>query len=229
MAAMIVNANALHIPLRDKTIQTIVTSPPYYGLRDYGVADQIGLEPTPQEYIENLIAVFRECWRVLRDDGMLWLNLGDSYATHKKGSGGMTSKQSTNAGSFYDTYKPMPRTRYDVKEKNLIGIPWRVAFALQSDGWYLRRDIIWVKPNPMPESVTDRPTSSHEYVFLLTKNARYYYDNEAVKEPASIENIKDTALRSKRNSFKRGHSSRPDGIVPGNLENAHRENRLDDA
>ena len=134
----------------DQSVQSCVTSPPYWGLRDYGEASQIGLEQSPNEYVEQLVQVFREVWRVLADDGTLWLNIGDSYG----------------------------------KEKQLIGIPWRLAFALQADGWYLRSDIIWAKPNPMPESVTDRPTKSHEYVFLLSKSPRYYYDHEAVKEPA---------------------------------------------
>ncbi len=179
------NGNALAIPLADKSVQCVVTSPPYYGLRDYGNVNQIGLEPTPEKYIENMVLVFREVWRVLKDSGVLWLNIGDSYATHQKGSGGATSKQSTNAGSFYQTNKTMPKLGYGsgVKEKDLLGIPWMLAFALRADGWYLRSDIIWSKPNPMPESVLDRPTRAHEYIFLLTKSARYYYDAEAVKEP----------------------------------------------
>jgi DNA modification methylase len=195
---MILNANALQIPLADGTIQTCVTSPPYYGLRDYGIDGQLGLEQTPQEYIDNMVAVFREVWRVMRDDGTLWLNLGDSYAGGN-GNGGVgpaSSKQVSNQGSYFgDTVKSKRMERGSgrwgggdrkvdgLQPTQLLGIPWRVALALQADGWYLRSDIIWHKPNPMPESVTDRPTKSHEYIFLLTKSARYYYDSEAIKEP----------------------------------------------
>ena len=137
-----------------QTIQCCVTSPPYWGLRDYGHDGQLGLEATPEQYVENMVEVFREVRRILKDDGVLWLNLGDSYN----------------------------------KDKQLVGIPWRVAFALQEDGWWLRQDIIWHKPNPMPESVTDRCTKAHEYLFMLTKNQRYYFDNQAIKEPAETTN-----------------------------------------
>lgn len=164
--------------LPDKTIQCCVTSPPYYGLRDYGVDGQIGLEETPESYVEKMVAVFSDVRRVLADDGTVWVNLGDSYASNTKGSGGPSSKQDSNAGSRYNPRK----FNHGVKEKDLMGIPWMVAFALRADGWYLRQDIIWAKPNPMPESVTDRCTKSHEYIFLLTKSARYYYDNEAIRE-----------------------------------------------
>jgi DNA modification methylase len=163
------------------SIQCVVTSPPYFGLRDYGNAAQIGLEQTPSEYVAKMVAVFRELRRVLADDGVAWLNLGDSYASSTKGTGGPSDKQLSNAGSRYHAR----RFTHGVKDKDLMGIPWRVAFALQDDGWYLRSDVIWHKPNPMPESVTDRPTKAHEYVFLLTKQARYYYDADAVKEKAS--------------------------------------------
>jgi len=169
----------------DETVQTVVTSPPYYGLRDYGVDGQIGLEETPEEYVQALVDVFREVRRVLRDDGTVWLNLGDSYnAAGRNGHGTRVGyKQSTNrASAIGDDHSRANDS--SLKEKDLIGIPWRVAFALQSDGWYLRQDIIWQKPNSMPESVTDRCTKAHEYLFLLTKNARYFYDAEAVKEPA---------------------------------------------
>ena len=144
------------IPLRDKTVQCVVTSPPYWGLRDYGLPPSVwadgwrgclGLEPTPELYVEHMVQIFRDVRRVLKDDGVLFLNLGDSYS-----------------------------------DKQLVGIPWRVAFALQADGWWLRSDIIWHKPNPMPESVTDRPTKAHEYMFLLTKSARYFYDQDAIRE-----------------------------------------------
>ncbi len=182
------------------SVQTCVTSPPYFGLRDYGVDGQIGLEPTPAEYVEQMVAVFREVRRVLRDDGTLWLNLGDSYAgagpsgasyqskTTKEREGKNTdgafriSKTLAARGLTYAEKKPIPPP--GLKPKDLIGIPWRVAFALQQDGWYLRQDIIWHKPNPMPESVRDRCTKAHEYLFLLSKSERYYWDAEAMKEEA---------------------------------------------
>jgi len=179
---MILNANALAIPLAAKSVHTIVTSPPYYGLRDYGIDEQIGLEVTPDEYIANLVAVFRECKRILRDDGTLWVNIGDSY-------NGSAPNQSGQNG--YNDGRENRDKRYStggvngLKPKDLIGIPWMLAFALRADGWYLRQDIIWAKPNPMPESVKDRCTKSHEYIFLLSKSARYYYDNEAVMEDAA--------------------------------------------
>ena len=159
---------------------------PYWGLRDYGVPGQIGLEKTPEEYVGKLVEVFREVRRVLKKDGVLWLNLGDSYAAG--GNGGGTEKQDSNRGTLALRGK-VKKAPPGFKPKDLVGIPWRVAFALQADGWYLRSDIIWSKPNPMPESVTDRPTKAHEYIFLLTKSARYYYDAEAVKEaiaPATV-------------------------------------------
>jgi len=173
--------------LETNSIQCCVTSPPYYGLRDYGCAGQIGLEGTPDEYVEKLVAVFREVRRVLADDGTLWLNLGDSYSGSMKGSGGndpeRSCKQVTNSGSYFGSQVDNARKiNTGLKPKDLMGIPWRVAFALQADGWYLRQDIIWAKPNPMPESVKDRCTKSHEYIFLLTKSARYFYDAEAVRE-----------------------------------------------
>lgn len=170
--------------LADGSVRCCVTSPPYYGLRDYGVAGQIGLEPTPDEYVERLVAVFREVRRVLRDDGTLWLNVGDSYAAGGNGGG---NKNDTNKGSLTVGPKRAPA---GYKPKDLLGIPWLLAFALRADGWYLRRDIIWHKPNPMPESVRDRPTSAHEYVFLLSKSARYFYDADAVREPPSAAMLK---------------------------------------
>jgi len=171
-----------------------VTSPPYFGLRDYGCDGQIGLESTPDAYVAELVAVFREVRRVLREDGTLWLNLGDSYAGSwgNYAPGGIKSEQRerTEEGERWErpaygdtTRKPSTANKLPgLKPKDLIGIPWRVAFALQADGWYLRQDIIWSKPNPMPESVRDRCTKAHEYVFLLSKSSRYYYDAEAVKE-----------------------------------------------
>ena len=178
----IINANVIEglRSLPEKSVHCVVTSPPYWGLRDYGVEGQIGLEPTPEEYVEKMVRVFREVRRVLRDDGTLWLNLGDCYASTTKGTGGKSKVQNYNSGSFFNPRK----FNHGLKQKDLIGMPWRVAFALQADGWYLRSDIIWAKPNPMPESVTDRPTKSHEYVFLLTKNPKYFYDANAIREPA---------------------------------------------
>jgi DNA modification methylase len=174
--------------LFDQSVHTCVTSPPYFGLRDYGHDGQIGLEPTPDEFVAKLVEVFRDVRRVLRDDGTLWLNLGDSYASGTKGSGGAgKSTLGPNRDLQNIGFQKMEPRRFDVglADKQLIGIPWRVAFALQADGWYLRQDIIWHKPNPMPESVTDRCTKAHEYIFLLSKSARYYFDADAIKEPAS--------------------------------------------
>jgi DNA modification methylase len=177
----LVQADARALPLDDASVQCVVTSPPYWGLRDYGVDGQLGLEPTPDEYVANMVAVFREIRRVLRDDGVVWLNLGDSYA-----SGEIGRHDGRVEGSEYGAKIEGPRQharlQSGLKPKDLVGIPWRVAFALQADGWYLRSDIIWSKPNPMPESVTDRPTKSHEYLFLLTKRERYFYDADAVRE-----------------------------------------------
>ena len=164
----------------DEAAHCVVTSPPYWGLRDYGVDNQLGLEPTPDEYVARLVDVFREVRRVLHKDGTVWLNLGDSYTSTTKGCGGPSDKQVSNAGSFYNGSQ---RLIPDTKPKDLVGIPWRVAFALQADGWWLRSDIIWSKPNPMPESITDRPTKAHEYVFLLTRSEQYFYDVDAIKEP----------------------------------------------
>lgn len=171
--------------LPTESVNCCVTSPPYYGLRDYGVSGQIGLEQSPEEYVAKLVDVFREVKRVLRDDGVLFLNLGDSYAGGKQGrDDGGDSGGSFHGQPKHDETKPKQRKAPNgLKPKDLIGIPWRVAFALQSDGWYLRQDIIWHKPNPMPESVKDRCTKAHEYVFLLSKSARYFYDCEAVREP----------------------------------------------
>jgi DNA modification methylase len=162
--------------------QTCVTSPPYWGLRDYGTGDgQIGLEATPELYVERMVAVFREVWRVLRGDGSVWLNLGDSYANDLKWGGSSGGKHVMDGQTGEEGYRIRRET--GLKPKDLVGIPWRVAFALQADGWYLRSDIIWSKPNPMPESVTDRPTKAHEYLFLLSKRPRYFYDADAIREP----------------------------------------------
>jgi len=171
-------------------IDCCITSPPYWGLRDYGVSGQLGLEKTPEEYVAKMVEVFREVKRVLKKEGTCWLNLGDSY--NGGGRGGMgcdnaSIKQFTNTGTL-----TMPKINIvpELKPKDLIGIPWRVAFALQADGWYLRQDIIWAKPNPMPESVTDRCTKSHEYIFLLAKNQKYYFDNETIAEPVSPDSFR---------------------------------------
>ena len=166
-----------------ESVHTCVTSPPYFGLRDYGAAGQIGLESTPDEYVAKMVEVFREVRRVLRDDGTVWLNLGDSYANDGKWGGETGGKQAYLDDSNRKRVGRGKRTT-GLKAKELVGIPWRVAFALRADGWYLRQDIIWSKPNPMPESVTDRCTKSHEYIFLLAKSRRYYFDHEAIKEPS---------------------------------------------
>jgi DNA modification methylase len=185
---VIYTGNCLEIlpTLEAESVQCVVTSPPYFGLRDYGVDGQIGLEDTPEAYVEKLVAVFREVRRVLRDNGTLWLNLGDSYAQNGGGYEGTKANQSGVGAKVVfegNYFKKGPRVcPTNLKPKDLVGIPWRVAFALQADGWYLRSEIIWAKPNPMPESVTDRPTKSHEQIFLLTKSAKYYWDQEAVKE-----------------------------------------------
>lgn len=228
---MLINGNSIHIPLQDKSVHCVITSPPYFGLRDYQTAhweggdplcqhtvstpdadkkavfddrvsrhhshkhclkcgalridNQIGLEDTPDEYVAKLVTVFREVWRVLRDDGTLWLNLGDSFVSARSCS----RRNIVGNGSLENGKRDSCPNRLvnNLKEKDLIGIPWRVAFALQVDGWYLRRDIIWHKENCMPESVTDRPTTAHEYVFLLSKSQRYFYDAYAIAEPAQAE------------------------------------------
>src|SRR5215472_5806675 len=159
------DCRAVLLTLPADSVHCVVTSPPYWGLRDYGIEGQLGLEPTPEEYVERMVAVFHEVRRVLRDDGTCWANMGDTFS-----------------------------------DKQLVGMPWRLAFALQADGWFLRSDIIWAKPNPMPESVTDRPTKAHEYVFLLTKSARYYYDADAVREPWADDRLGGSATRSLRYS-----------------------------
>jgi DNA modification methylase len=163
-------------------VQMCVTSPPYFGLRDYGHPGQLGLEQTPAEYVANMVEVFSLVWYLLADDGVLWLNLGDSYARNGGEQGGGNRELLHLEGK--QTRMLRIPDGSGLKPKDLIGIPWRVAFALQEAGWYLRQDIIWHKPNPMPESVTDRCTKAHEYMFLLTKSERYYFDNEAIKEPA---------------------------------------------
>src|SRR3990167_9458019 len=172
----------------DESVDCFITSPPYWGLRDYGIEGQLGLEKTPEEYVAKMVLVFREVKRVLKKEVTLWLNLVDSYVSAKSR---YSSVEQTIAGKSrgepIDNNRPDLRGHKFLKDKDLSGIPWRVAFALQADGWYLRQDIIWAKPNPMPESVTDRCTKSHEYIFLMSKSPNYYFDNEAIKEPAVSE------------------------------------------
>lgn len=182
--------------LPDNHFHTCVTSPPYFGLRDYGVDGQVGLEKTPEDFVNELVDVLRGVRRVLRDDGTLWLNLGDTYNNNPSTSQIPKREQGNGSGAFQipgehqiqarpaRPNKAQPLIEQGIKKKDLIGIPWRVAFALQNDGWYLRQDIIWHKPNPMPESVRDRCTKSHEYIFLLSKSPQYFFDNGAIKEPS---------------------------------------------
>jgi DNA modification methylase len=222
--------------LPDCSVNCCITSPPYFGLRDYGVDGQIGLEPTPDKYVQKIVAVFREVRRVLKEDGTLWLNLGDSYAGSGKGAWDVSDEVKKAAGTK-EAYLPRKRAggtgigdtaktqacersagmdrNYSLKPKDLIGIPWRVAFALQADGWYLRQDIIWHKPNAMPESVTDRCTKSHEYIFLLSKNARYYYDAEAIKQDAKPEHF----ARYKTEFWKEGTKEHSGAGRPNNARN----------
>ena len=214
----------------DQSVHCCVTSPPYFGLRDYGVDGQLGLEATPEEFVEALVVVMREVKRVLRDDGTLWLNLGDSYSrSPTKGGSGPGGKNI----AYSDTYTTAQVARVGssdgkvgrgdrpgnrsggLPDKQLLGIPWRVAFALQADGWYLRQDIIWQKPNPMPESVTDRCTKSHEYVFLLSKSPRYYFDHVAIKEPAK-------EWHGQAATFDRGSNAVASHVIPGQSAAQHR-------
>lgn len=177
--SLIMEGDALHALrlLPSNSIQCVVTSPPYWGLRDYGIDGQIGLEGTLPQFINHLVAIFNEIKRVLRDDGTLWVNIGDGYTSGNRGYRATDKKNPARAMAV------RPDTPEGMKPKDLQGIPWRLAFALQDDGWYLRSDIVWHKPNAMPESVKDRPTRAHEYLFMLTKSERYFYDYEAVKQP----------------------------------------------
>lgn len=202
-----------------ESVNCCVTSPPYYGLRDYGTDGQIGLEETPEEYIERLVEIFREVRRVLRDDGTLWLNIGDSYAGSGKGrykdgiARNSGKKQGTNAGTVVGVLRKTTAAS-GCKPKDLIGIPWMLAFALRADGWYLRQDIIWEKTNPMPESVRDRCTKSHEYIFLLSKSPKYYYDAEAIAEPCA-----DSSLRRYAEDIEHQKGSeRVPGKTNGNMK-----------
>jgi hypothetical protein len=187
--------------LEAQSAHCCVTSPPYFGLRDYGHDGQIGLEETPDAFVAQMVEVFREVRRVLRDDGTLWLNLGDSYANDGKWGGSTGGKHVSSLHG--DSGVGRQKRSTGLKPKDLIGIPWRVAFALQADGWYLRQDIIWAKPNPMPESVRDRCTKAHEYVFLLSKGPRYYFDTEAIAEglaEASIARLSQAGLEDQAGS-----------------------------
>lgn len=217
------------------SVHCVVTSPPYWGLRDYGHDGQIGLEQTPEQYVAEMVAVFREVRRVLRDDGVCWLNLGDSYAATTKGSGGAgKSTLGPNRDLQNIQFQKMQARTFSLgvlKPKDLVGIPWRVAFALQADGWWLRQDIIWHKPNPMPESVTDRCTKAHEYIFLLTKSARYYYDAEAIREPmaqstlAKHKNSKTTSARGAVCDAQRGGKDKQLVNGDGRFKNGENRNR----
>lgn len=204
--------------LQSESIDTCVTSPPYYGLRDYGADGQIGLEEAPEQYIERLTAVFREVRRVLKDDGTLWIVIADSYAGSGKGAAlypenAKKYKQGTNRGMIGASSTVKAKTP-GIKPKNLIGIPWLLAFALRDDGWYLRDDIIWVKPNPMPESVKDRCTKSYEHIFMLSKSPRYYFDGEAISEPTA----ESTTRRLSQNIEHQSGSSRAYGKTNGNMK-----------
>lgn len=205
--------------LPDKSMHTCVTSPPYFALRDYGVDGQIGLEASPREFIDRLVLVFREVHRVLRDDGTLWVNMGDSYAANGvPGQSNLASlgERYRGGGAKRDTLKkPRKHLTGNLKQKDLMGIPWRLAFALQDDGWYLRQDIIWHKPNPMPESVRDRCTKAHEYLFLLSKSPKYYFDWRAMQEPA------ETRPRGDSHSFARNTATTP----PPGTPRQHRKGR----
>jgi len=217
------DCGAVLATLPAESVQTCVTSPPYWGLRDYGHSEQLGLEATPEKYVARMVEVFREVRRVLKPDGTLWLNLGDCYATGAgkvgacpgggqqgarwagssphRGERSRQLRDGRHAGKHTGISALGPMTQPNrlplpgLKPKDLVGIPWRVAFALQADGWWLRSDIVWSKPNPMPESVRDRPTRSHEYVFLLSKSARYFYDAGAVREEAVEEAAGNTARK----------------------------------
>jgi DNA modification methylase len=230
------------------SVRCCVTSPPYWGLRDYGVDGQIGLEKTPEAYVAELVAVFREVRRVLADDGTLWLNLGDSYAAQRGGTtmpaetlaggiGGRGPKESMRGRGEYlpsdavdSEARETNQTRVahrnaaaiGLKHKDLVGIPWRVAFALQADGWYLRQDIIWHKPNPMPESVRDRCTKAHEYIFLLSKRERYYFDADAIAEPQSSDGFGGFSNKESLKSVRLDASHKPSLI---NAENDGKRNK----
>lgn len=227
-------------PIEDESVDCCITSPPYWGLRDYGIAGQLGLEKTPGEYVDRVVKVFNEVRRVLKPTGTLWLNLGDSYAGSWGNYGGQNrgngSQRKIKTGSkvhqeSYDSLEkwkpPTANELKGIKPKDLVGIPWMVAFALRSAGWYLRSDIIWAKPNCMPESVTDRPTRSHEYIFLLSKSAKYYYDHEAIKEPALCD-VDGTGTAARKARQVESNKPRPgekvNGIRPAGFKDAEKMN-----
>jgi len=238
--------------LPDKSVHTCVTSPPYFGLRDYGVEGQIGLEETPAKFIGRLVAVFREVRRVLRDDGTVWVNMGDTYASGGRGGGGsFMAERGDGAWQGKGEATGWRSAPAGLKHKDLMGMPWRLAFALQDDGWYLRQDIIWNKPNPMPESTRDRCTKAHEYIFLLSKSRSYHCDMQAIREPAAESSLARWAQdvegqvgsdrvpgktngmmkavgggRSKRDSFQRDDSKREQAI-PGQSKGTHRPDRAE--
>lgn len=229
-----------------------MTSPPYFALRDYGMDGQIGLEETPAEFIARLVEVFREVRRVLRDDGTIWVNMGDTYASGGRGGGGSyMSERGDKAWQGKDEATGWRSAPAGLKHKDLMGMPWRLAFALQDDGWYLRQDIIWSKPNPMPESTRDRCTKSHEYIFLLSKSPKYHCDMQAIREPAAESSLARWAQdvesqvgsdrvpgktngtmkavggrRSRRDSFQREESKREQAI-PGQSKGTHRPDRAE--
>jgi len=211
--------------LEPESVHCVVTSPPYFGLRDYGVAGQIGLEPTPEAFTAELVRVFAEVRRVLRKDGTAWLNLGDSYANANPGSGGKCVLAGAGRAMTDARYHANKRDISGFKPKDLLGIPWRVAFALQADGWYLRQDIIWSKPNPMPESVTDRCTKAHEYLFLLSKSERYHYDAEAIAEPSIYAPGKSTEVERAKGYYDGKWSAPSDGSRNDGSFKAIRETR----
>jgi len=203
--------------LPDQSADMCVTSPPYWGLRDYGVADQLGQEKTPEQFIDNLVSVFREIKRVLKDDGTLWVNIGDSYASGPKKRKEQTCRKSGLSGSKdaqIACKDQSNKVTAGIKPKDLVGIPWMLAFALRADGWYLRQDIIWSKPNCMPESVTDRCTKSHEYLFMLSKSPKYYYDQDAIKELA-IYDVDGTHTAARKARVQEDNKSNPDEKVNG--------------
>lgn len=210
MSARIIVADVLNglASIEPGSVQCCVTSPPYWGLRDYGVKGQIGLERTPSEYVERMVAVFEAVRRVLCQDGTLWLNLGDCYNAYNGGAG--PGSGPVDGPSERSAQRPQLATGYGLRDrglkpKDLVGIPWRVALALQAAGWWLRSDIIWSKPNPMPESVTDRPTRSHEYLFLMSKSGRYFYDAQAIAEPvaeSTIERLSQPTLAEQQGSYR---------------------------
>jgi DNA modification methylase len=195
--------------LESESVHCVVTSPPYWGLRDYGCEGQIGLEDSPVKYVATMREVFAEVRRVLRDDGTLWLNMGDSYAASGRGGGG-GSFQDGDVGTKVSDANNRRGAAPGYKPKDLCGIPWMLAFALREDGWYLRQDIIWAKPNPMPESVTDRCTKAHEYIFLLSKSERYHYDQEAIMELANIETQRSKSVNATEASGSMGGNKRTD-------------------